>query len=1235
MSEANSLDSRLKRAEAAGFDTSKIWYHGTIRDLSALGVNPIFWASETPSLANEYATAGQLAIDRSDALQEADLASNVIPVYVRSRKPVHFRHAEQEVTVRDIMVGAMSQAGRLQNTSRAHELFDLLDDKYGDRRQPMHSFWRDDYAVGDFLRELGFDSIRVYERADRQNATIGSLYPQNVRSINASFDPANDTGRHLLFKRFHDKEPVGSADPGTVYLRDNDQAHAQQLNAAMVAFGLPEHWRHAYESVVLPSHMYPLATAFESAFGRRVVAVRPTGDDYCAFNGIYDPEDPTKVFVNVHGDAGFVQLAGHELLHGLRRDRPALYQWFVNQARPYLQGIESFEKRLNSVLLPEESGYSTDQAVEELIADIAGDALADRAFLRELADDSPKKFTKLAAAVDGWADRTGHLVTGLDSDAYVADLEVLRRHLRIALVAYAENRPIEDLLSRDGTLLPIGLEEAGTIGARGPPGLDSVADPVAAEWQSGIDLGLDMSEAARLARAAQMGFDTSRVWYHGTEQSGFSAFSHDKVGSSSKNCEQGFYFTENEANAATYAGPRRRAEIQADIGKLDEEGYEIELDPTPGIYPVYLRMGKTLDVDFEGRDWQGMDETGEWTGEWSVPEVEAFAHTHGYDSVIIHNVLDEGPHGQGYHWGSTTVIVFDPSQIRSVDAAFNPAYQESAELLFSRRQAATIPTDDRLDVISPDERLTRARAMGFDTSRVLYHQTSSDYVDSIFEEGFDLSPERAFARRSDGDVPDAVFLKSHPGDIGIGGDGSAETVSIPVYAAISNPLRIADRAELKAFLSHHNDRYKALLVSGEEIDKSYDAQVEDIWQEMLDLTRSGGDLAAADAKFDSMMAEWKTRIREIAALSRWEATQTLRQLGYDSVEMAEDRGTLGRATDAIMVLDPHNIRSIEADFAPEKAGKPQLMFSRRKNASPKNTPPLHGAAPEKCTFLGTFEGRDLFYQHTEIPCLAVRSGPNAGDISRLPVTVASRLEANQSLETRFCAALDAAREKGVISPGITAAPEQPDPRLARPGLLRNEQGEPLLLYRGEHGQSGPNKGTHTREPSITYSSREAAEIYARSPNCRGERVIDPVVTSAHLIIDKPFLNDPDDPFVDFSVIRDAVGEEVAIQAARDHSGHVLSTNNWYEVCGGYKDVSDMLAHEPEKLWQLYVDAYPILADPKVVGALSKAGYDGAIHSGNGVTAEEPEYKVFSPQQIIPVKHERLSHPTPEPTALSR
>src|SRR5690606_5805999 len=79
-----------------------------------------------------------------------------------------------------------------------------------------------------------------------------------------------------------------------------------------------------------------------------------------------------------------------------------------------------------------------------------------------------------------------------------------------------------------------------------------------AELEAATEAKLDMSREARLARAQAMGFDTSKVWYHGTDKAGFKAFNTDGEG---KTAGTGAFLADHRLMASTYTKRNQDAPI--------------------------------------------------------------------------------------------------------------------------------------------------------------------------------------------------------------------------------------------------------------------------------------------------------------------------------------------------------------------------------------------------------------------------------------------------------------------------------------------------------------------------------------------------------------------------------------------------------------------------------------------------------------------------------------------------
>jgi hypothetical protein len=176
---------------------------------------------------------------------------------------------------------------------------------------------------------------------------------------------------------------------------------------------------------------------------------------------------------------------------------------------------------------------------------------------------------------------------------------------------------------------------------------------------------------------------------------------------------------------------------------------------------------------------------------------------------------------------------------------------------------------------------------------------------------------------------------------------------------------------------------------------------------------------------------------------------------------------------------------------------------------------------------------------------------------------------------------------------------------------------PLEVYRGEHGKADGSK-VQTRLGSYTFTdSKEVAETYAQEPNNRRMgKAENPRVLTGFLSIKRPIIDNRDDPFVDFTQIVATLGRAQAVRFARLTAEAIENTNNWDEnFRRKFASVAELLDKNPAAIEQLYVDAYRLLDLPEFTEAAKAAGFDGAIHVGNGESMDALEYRVFSPEQI--------------------
>lgn len=195
-------------------------------------------------------------------------------------------------------------------------------------------------------------------------------------------------------------------------------------------------------------------------------------------------------------------------------------------------------------------------------------------------------------------------------------------------------------------------------------------------------------------------------------------------------------------------------------------------------------------------------------------------------------------------------------------------------------------------------------------------------------------------------------------------------------------------------------------------------------------------------------------------------------------------------------------------------------------------------------------------------------------------------------------------------------------------VATDEQGKPLLLFRGEHGEPDAPDTLQHRTSSISFSTLEAANHYAENPNVRTDDASHQRMIPAYLSIQKPVMNNPGDPFLEFEDIIAALGPDKAAQIARDMAMWIEGTDNWGEHYeDDYDTVANFVSQAPERLAELYVQAWPVFDKPRYVSWFAEAGYDGVVHGGCAATFGEPEYKAFTPDCV----RSALAHQTFAPT----
>jgi hypothetical protein len=173
----------------------------------------------------------------------------------------------------------------------------------------------------------------------------------------------------------------------------------------------------------------------------------------------------------------------------------------------------------------------------------------------------------------------------------------------------------------------------------------------------GADDALDMSTEARIRRAAEQGFDTRRPLYHGTSSS-FDEFAPSTVG----DLGAGNYLTPDPEKASSYATIRKYMRRSTNNAE-------------PNVLPLYVK-DKLKYLDLQGKGILPFDES-------RITRLKSA----GYDA--IRQFDDNG--------NLIQINVFDPSNIRSVYAAFDPAKRDSSNITFAKGGLASKSNVERVN----------------------------------------------------------------------------------------------------------------------------------------------------------------------------------------------------------------------------------------------------------------------------------------------------------------------------------------------------------------------------------------------------------------------------------------------------------------------------------------------------------------------------------------------------------
>ncbi len=180
----------------------------------------------------------------------------------------------------------------------------------------------------------------------------------------------------------------------------------------------------------LTRDVYETIRQVARAYGKRVVLIRGTDND-----GLFVPSDPDTIYLNVESSKPHLVVFGHELLHSLKADSPAVY-------KALQQAIEAQLK--DGALSEFEQDYGQGADLEELVADIVGNRMLEESFWSGVFGQMDRPVViRLGQAVINAVNKAKKVmadVAGFRTDAVVKDLDAVRSAVQGAMREYAQQQ---------------------------------------------------------------------------------------------------------------------------------------------------------------------------------------------------------------------------------------------------------------------------------------------------------------------------------------------------------------------------------------------------------------------------------------------------------------------------------------------------------------------------------------------------------------------------------------------------------------------------------------------------------------------------------------------------------------------------------------------------------------------------------------------------------------------------
>jgi hypothetical protein len=212
--------------------------------------------------------------------------------------------------------------------------------------------------------------------------------------------------------------------------------------------------------------------------------------------------------------------------------------------------------------------------------------------------------------------------------------------------------------------------------------------PGSPEYEAAVAKGLDMSQAGRMGRAKEMGFDTETVLYHGTEKTDLTQL--NRLHSGERGGERGM---DGLGIWLSSRSDEHGAKMYAESMGLNSKNSGVVMPVLARVKKPYVIQGSEKPTGVQDQAFKQfydlIHKLSPGSGHPSMRDIEPvrkWLKENGYDSVILKNTFGDSA---GFEkQAQDIVIILDDGNIRSVNAAFDPEKSGSSTLLAAAPFAA-------------------------------------------------------------------------------------------------------------------------------------------------------------------------------------------------------------------------------------------------------------------------------------------------------------------------------------------------------------------------------------------------------------------------------------------------------------------------------------------------------------------------------------------------------------------